>query len=48
MLIKKIIANNLTKIFLSAQKYDFFVKMTSIEDQKDFLASIKREKNAFQ
>lgn len=45
---KEIIADGLTKTLLNAQKYDFFVKMTSIEDQKDLLISIKREEDAFQ
>lgn len=42
------IADSLTKAISSAQKHNFFVKMTGIKDQKDFLAFIKREKNAFQ
>lgn len=39
-----IITNNLTKVFLSAQKYDFFVKITGLENWKDFLAFIKKIK----
>lgn len=39
------IADSLTKTLSSAQKHDHFMKMTGIEDQKDFLASIKKEKD---
>ncbi len=39
---KEMVAEGLTKALLSAQKHDFFVRMTGIEDQKDLLASIKR------
>ncbi len=45
---KGIVDNSLTKLLSSAQKYDSFVKMTGIEDQKDLLASIKREEDALQ
>ncbi len=45
---KEKLADGLTKALSSAQKHNFFVKMTGIEDQKDLLASIKREKNALQ
>ncbi len=42
------IADGLTKALSSTQKYDFFVGMTGIDDQKNLLASIKREKDALQ
>ena len=45
---KEMVADGLTKALSSAQKHDSFVKMTGIEDQKDLLASIKREKDALQ
>ncbi len=41
---KEMVAGSLTKGLSSAQKHKFFVRMTGIGDQKDFLASIKREK----
>ncbi len=43
---KEMVADGLTKSLSSAQKYDFFVRMTGIEDRKDLLASIKREEDA--
>lgn len=43
---QEMIANSLIKVLLSAKKHDFFVRMTDIKDQKDLLASIKREKYA--
>ncbi len=43
---KEMVADGLTKAFSSAQKHNSFVKMTGIEDQKDLLASIKREEDA--
>ncbi len=43
---KKMVADGLTKELSSAQKHDSFVRKTDIEDQKDLLASIKREKDA--
>lgn len=48
VLTKEIIANGRIKAFSSAQTYDFFMRMTGIEDKKDFLASIKGEKDTFQ
>ena len=42
------VANGLTKTLSSAKKQDWFVRMTGIEDQKDLLASIKKEKKALQ
>ena len=42
---KEMLADNLTKALLSTQKHYFFVKMTGIEDQKDFLVSIERKKD---
>ena len=45
---KEMIADGLTKALSSAQKHDSFVRMTGIEDQKDLLASIKREEDALQ
>lgn len=45
MLTKEMIINSLIKTLLSAQKYNFFIKMINIEDQKDFLAFIKKEKD---
>ena len=45
---KKMIANGPTKTLLSAKKHNSFVKMTGIRDQKNLLASIKREENALQ
>ncbi len=45
---KEMVADGLTKAVPSAYKHDSFVKMTGIGDQKDLLASIKREKDAFQ
>lgn len=45
---KEMIANSLTKVLSSAQKQDSYVGITGIEDQKDHLASIMREENAFQ
>ena len=45
---KEMIADGLTKALSSAKKHDSFVRMTGIEDQKDLLASIKREKDALQ
>lgn len=34
-------------VLLNAQKYNLFIKMTGIKDQKDFLAFIKIEINIF-
>ena len=45
---KEMVADGLTKALSSAQKHDSFVRMTGIEDQKDLLASIKREEDALQ
>ncbi len=45
---KKIVADSRTKELSSAQKHDFVLRMTSIEDQKDLLASIKGEDDALQ
>ncbi len=45
---KEMVADGLTKAISSAEKHDYFVRMTGIEDQKDLLASIKREKDALQ
>ena len=45
---KEMIADGLTKALSSAQKHNSFVRMTGIEDQKDLLASIKREEDALQ
>ncbi len=45
---KEMVAEGMTKSVSSAQKRDSFVKMTGIEDQKDLLASIKREEDALQ
>ena len=45
---KEIMANGLIKVLLSAQKHDFFIRMTGIEDQKDLLVSVERKKNACQ
>ncbi len=45
---KKIVADGLTKALSSAQKHDSIVRITGIEDQKDLLASIKREEDALQ
>ncbi len=45
---KKMVANRLTKVLSSAQKHDFFLRMTGIEDQKDLLAFIKREEDILQ
>lgn len=39
--------NGLTKALSSAQKHNFFIKVTAIKDQKNLLASIKKEKDAF-
>ena len=48
MLIKEMITNGLTKALSSAQMHNFFVRMIGIEDQKNLLASIKREEDALQ
>ena len=45
---KEMVADGLTKALPSAYKHDSSVKMTGIGDQKDLLASIKREDDAFQ
>ncbi len=45
---KEIVADGLTKALLSAQKHNSFVRITGIEDQKDLLASIKREEDSLQ
>ena len=45
---KEMVTDVLTKALSSAKQYDLFVRMTGIEDQKDLLASIKREKYALQ
>ena len=42
------VADGLTKVLSSAQKYDSIVRMTDIKDQKDLLVSIKRAKDALQ
>ncbi len=42
---KEIVADSLTKALSCAQKHNSFVRMTGIEDQKDLLASIKREED---
>ncbi len=42
------VADGLTKTLSSVQRHDSFVRMTGIEDQKDLLASIKREEDALQ
>ncbi len=46
--IKEIITDGLTKELSSAKKHDSFVRMTGIEDQKDLLASIKKEEDSLQ
>ncbi len=45
---KEMVTNGLIKTLSSAQKNNSFVRMTGIEDQKDLLASIKREKDTLQ
>ncbi len=45
---KEMVADGLTKVLSSAQKYDSIVRMTDIKDQKDLLVSIKRAKDALQ
>ncbi len=45
---KEMVADGLTKALSSAQKHYFFVRMTGIDDQRDILASIKREEDTFQ
>ncbi len=45
---KEMVADGPTKALSSAQKHDFLVRMTGIENQKDFLASIKREEDTLQ
>lgn len=47
MPIKEMIINNLTKAFLSIYKYNHFIKITNIENQKKVLTFIKKEKNIF-
>lgn len=48
VLTKEIVSNNLTKTLSSVKKHKSFVKRTSIEDQTDFLASIKRKEDISQ
>lgn len=38
-------ADSLTKVF-SSVKHKVFIEITKIKDQKNFLASIKRDKNS--
>ncbi len=45
---QEMVADSLTKALSSAQKHDSFVKMIGIQDQRDLLASIKREQNVLQ
>ncbi len=45
---KKMSAESLRKTLSSAQKHDSLVRMIGIEDQKDLLASIKREEDALE
>ncbi len=45
---KKIVASDLTKAVSSTPKHQFVVRMTTIEVQKNLLASIKREAEALQ
>ena len=45
---KEMVADGLTKALLNAKKHDFFVRMIGIEDQKNLIACIKREEEAFQ
>ena len=44
----EMVADGLTKALPIAKKHKSFVRMTGIEDQKDLLASIKREELALQ
>ncbi len=46
VLTKEMVADGLTKALSSANKHKIFVRITGIEDQKDLLASIKREEDA--
>ncbi len=45
---KEMVGDSQTKALSNAQKHDSFVRMTGIENQKDLLASIKREEDALQ
>ena len=45
---KEMVTDSLTKALSSAQKHNFFVRMTDIENPKDLLVSIKREEDALQ